>query len=516
MHASSPPPGPLSASIFVEALRAHAGRLVAGALILHAILWTIAPGISEPTPDPKIAAGLAIGREWPLGYPGMPVLALWVLSAIYSHLPSILLMKALGPAAVALAGWYVFSLARQILGEQHGALATLAMVSVAPVSFPVGALDSATIQMPLIAGMVLAWWRAMREGNRAAWLIFGATAGLTFYAGAQGIIVLAVLAALSVTGSGKALFRKSESQNLMPLVLLVFAVIALPRLAWLALHGFSGLYESPSAGFETLGVLEAYQAAGGALLGHMGLLLVVAVATPIFLSSRIAAVSFTRAPLSGFVAATGILLATVPFVVAALAAILFGLRLTIDSFAPLLMYSGLLVFLFAGETVRICRQYLAVTLAALFLVLPPIASVAFNFGMPWLGRGLMTNWPAEAAARTMTDSFNNRTGKPLKILAGPPLYAAEIALASRDRPHIFSNADRTLAPWVKENAVSEQGAVAFWPVASDSAPPKSLTSVLPPFVLEAPLSLPWMHPGNVDPVQLGWAIVPPAEKPKVQ
>ena len=75
MHASSPPPGPLTASIFVEALRAHAGRLVAGGLILHALLWTFALAISEPALDPKIAFGLALGREWPLGYPGMPVLA---------------------------------------------------------------------------------------------------------------------------------------------------------------------------------------------------------------------------------------------------------------------------------------------------------------------------------------------------------------------------------------------------------------------------------------------------------
>src|SRR6185437_11480056 len=158
MHASHLPPGPLSASLFVEGLRARAGFLVASALIFHALLWTLVAIISEPTPDPKIAAGLAIGREWMLGYPGLPILAPWVTEAVYSVFPSVLLMKALGSAAVALAGWYVFGLARRIVGEQHGALATLAMVGVTPVSFPVGALDSATIQMPIVAGMVLSWW----------------------------------------------------------------------------------------------------------------------------------------------------------------------------------------------------------------------------------------------------------------------------------------------------------------------------------------------------------------------
>ena len=141
MHASPPPPGPLTASLFVEALRAHAGKLVAGALICHALLWTLALAISEPTPDPKIALGLALGREWPLGYPGLPVLAPWLLQAVYAVFPSALVMKALGPIAVALAGWFVFLLARRMIGERHGALATLVMVGVTPVP----AVDSTPI-----------------------------------------------------------------------------------------------------------------------------------------------------------------------------------------------------------------------------------------------------------------------------------------------------------------------------------------------------------------------------------
>src|SRR6266851_645908 len=124
MHApgSQQQPGPLEASIFVEALRAHAGSFVAGALILHAILWTLAPVISEPMPSPKIALGLATGRE-----------------------------RMLGPVMVAITGWLVFAFARRIVGEREGAIATLVMVGVHPVAFPVGALDSALLQMPLIA-----------------------------------------------------------------------------------------------------------------------------------------------------------------------------------------------------------------------------------------------------------------------------------------------------------------------------------------------------------------------------
>ena len=113
-------------------------------LILHAILWTLAAVLADPIPDPKIAFGLAIGREWQLGYIGVPPLAPWVLQAVYAVLPSILAMKALGPLAAALTGWLLFGLARRIVGDRQGAIATLVMVSVLPVAYPVGALNSAS------------------------------------------------------------------------------------------------------------------------------------------------------------------------------------------------------------------------------------------------------------------------------------------------------------------------------------------------------------------------------------
>ncbi len=509
MHASSPPPGPLSASLFVEALRAHASTLVAGALILHALLWTFVAVISEPTPDPKIALGLALGREWPLGYTGIPVLAPWLLQAVHAVLPSALVMKALGPMAVAIAGWFVFLLARRMIGERHGALVTLVMVGVTPVSFPVGALDSSLIQMPLVAGMVLAWWCATREGSCGGWLIFGFTAALCFYAGGQGLAVLAVLLVITVSGSGKAAIRKHQTQMPMLAAFIIFALIAAPRLWWLAAHGFSGLYENPQAGFETALVMQSYEAAISAFAGHLGFMLLIAVATPLFVASE-ATVTFTRAPLLGFPLVAGLALATVPFVLVALITFALGIRITIDAFACLLLYSGLLAFLFAGESVHICRQRLALVIALILLVLPPVLIAGLNFAAPTLGRGLLTNWPAASAAQAMTDAFRSRAEKPLRVLIGPPLEAASIALASRDRPHIFPNADRAAAPWIKDGTLAKEGAVVFWPVTgSETAPPAALTAMLPPFTPEAPLSLVWEMPGSIAPLRLGWAIIPP-------
>jgi len=508
MHASSPPPGPLSASLFVEALRAHVGTLVACALIAHALLWTLCAGIAEPTPDPKIAMGLALGREGLLGYPGWPMLAPWLLQLVYSFIPSVFVMQALGPLAVALAGWLVFRFARRIVGEPHAALATLALVGVMPVSFPVGALDSAIVQMPLAAAMVLAWWRATREGSGLAWVLFGALAALAFYAGVQALFVLALLLVVSVIG-GDTMTGRPETRAYMAAAFIAFLALAAPRLWWLFTHHFEGFYESPLPGFETLGLLKPYQALAGVAAGHLGLLLLALVATPMLVQGGADTVSFARAPLTGFQVMAVALLAVIPFFAAAAGALLLGERITAGVFAPLLLYSGLLAVLFAGETIRLCRQRLVARLAGILLVLPPLLFAGFYFMAPWLGRATMADWPAAEIARTMTESFNNRAGKPLELLIGPPVRAAEIALASKDRPHIYPNADPAKSPWIGEDSVKRTGAVVFWPIEGANPEPPPFTSLLPPFAPEAPLSL--VLPGSAGLVRIGWAIIPPGK-----
>lgn len=513
MHAPKPPRGPLDASIFVEGLRAHAGKFVAAALVVHALLWTLAPLIGEPTPDPKLAVGLAIGREWLLGYPGLPPLAPWVLEIVYRWIPSVVVLKALGPIAVALAGWFVFGLARRIAGDRHGALATLIMVGVYPVAFPSGALDSTSIQMPLVAGLALVWWRAVHEGNREAWLLFGIVSALMFYAGAQGVVVLALLLFITFcTGGGRAAFRNHRSLAPSIAGLILFLTIAIPRLWWLATHGFSGFYEDTSPDFGLHGALQSYEALGAAFIGHLGLILLIVVATPVFAEGRNVIVMM-RAPLHGFGLMTVFALALVPIVLVGGAVLAFDITTTAEAFAPLLLYSGLLAVVLAGDTIRICRQYLSAVIAAILLVLPPVLFVSAEFALPWASNlGLVTNWPAEQAARTMTGIFRTRTGKPLDILIGAPLLASEIALASPDRPHIFPNADPQQAPWIAEDTLRTKGAVVFWLIAKgNTAPPAALTAKLPPFVAEAPLTLPWRRGRGLDPVMLGWGMILPAK-----
>jgi len=502
---------PLEASIYVEGLRARPAFFVGLLLIVHAFLWTLTAWIANPTPDPNLTVGLALGREWQLGYLGLPPLAPWVLEIVY-RAGGLLAAYALGPATVALTGWLVFLFARRIVGDRHGALAVFLMVGVHPVAFPVGAFDSDLVQMPLVAAAVLAWWHAIVDRSRVAWLVVGVSFGMLAYAGPQGLFVLlALLALTAATGMGRAALQKNEHQIAAVAGLFLFTLLLTPRLIWLQYHGFDGALPTGEMTGETGAMSSALSIAGVVIVGHVGLLIMVVLASRFGATDHEIAPVFMRPPLADFARRYVSVIALVPLPLAFAAAAYFGGRYTPGAAAPLVLYSGLFIIVLAGDALHVHRQR-QVAVAALTLLLLPLAlDLAIAFSSPWVGeRGRSTNWPAASAARYITDVYRTRTGKPLEYVVGSVQTASAIAVLSRDRPHVFIDADPARSPWASREKLESAGGVVVWPVrGADGAPPASLAGNLPPLVAEAPLTLRWVRSGNLDFVRLGWAIVPP-------
>jgi hypothetical protein len=506
-------PGPLEVTIFDEALRARPALFVALALLVHAALWTLVPWLADPTPHPKIAIGLALGHEWQIGYAGTPPLAPWLLEIVYRATGRIAATHFLAPLSVALAAWFVFGLARRIVGDRLGALAAFLMVGVHPVAFPVGAFDSNLVQMPLIAGATLAWWRVVREQSLPAWF------GLTFafaalaYAGLQGLFVLATLTGLTLASeSGRSAFRTHEMPLAAFLAFCTFLLLLTPRLLWLADRGFAGLMQSPDAGVEPGAQVDALALALGALGGHIGLFLLVVLAAPIRVAKREAASALVRPPLDRFAWMSVIVLALLPAFLAWTIVALTGSRFQVSAAAPLVLYSGLLVVVLAPSVFHVHHQRALAFAAMTLLFLPPVFEVASAFAAPWVGEsGRATNWPAEAFGRYVKEVFRTRTGKPLEFVIGDARTASAIALARGARPHVFLDADPTRSPWIDQEKLKAAGAVVVWPIEGvNVSPPFMLAANLPPLTPEAPLSFNWIRPGRLDPVRLGWAIIPPA------
>ncbi|MEX0591389.1 MAG: glycosyltransferase family 39 protein [Xanthobacteraceae bacterium] len=504
---------PLEASIYVEGLRARPAFFVAALLLAHAAIWTFTSWIANPTPDPQLAIGLALGREWQLGYVDAPPLAPWILEIAY-RTGGLAAAYALGPLSVALAGWLVFAFARRIAGDRHGALAVFLMVGVHPVAFPIGAFDSDLVQMPLVALAVLVWWHAVTDKSRVAWITFGLTLAALAYSGAQGLFVLATLVLLLAANPAvRSLVRTQEGAITVVLALFMFTLLLTPRLIWLQNHGFAGAVPSADLRLDDPSSAGAVAIAVAVAFGHIGLVLLIVLASRLKAPDRDIAPVFMRPPLERLGKGSAIALALLPPLFALATAYFMDARLPISAATPLLLYSGLLAVVLGANALRVHRQRTVAVAGLTLLLLPPAMELATSFASPWFGdTGRATNWPARDASRFVTDVYRTRTSRQLEYVVGDITTASSIALLSRDRPHVFIDADPARAPWADQEKIEAAGAVVVWRiVGADAAPPAALAANLPPLVAEAPLTLRWERPGRLDFVRFGWAIIPPKQ-----
>jgi 4-amino-4-deoxy-L-arabinose transferase-like glycosyltransferase len=502
---------PLEASIYVEGLRARPAFFVAVLLLAHAAIWTLTSWVANPTPDPQLAIGLALGREWQLGYVDAPPFAAWILEVAY-RAGGLLAAYALGPLSVALAGWLVFAFARRVAGERHGALAVFLMVGVHPVAFPIGAFDSDLVQMPLVAFAVLVWWHAVTERNRIAWIVLGFVLGILAFAGVQGLFVLATLVALSAANpSVRAAVRTQEGAITIVLALFIFTLLLTPRLIWLQDHGFAGAVPNADLQLDDPTAAGALGIAAAIVFGHIGMILMIVLASRFMAPDHEIAPVFMRSAIGRFAKGSVIALALVPVLLALVAAYLVGARFPTSATAPLLLYSGLLAVVLCADGLRVHRQRTVAVAGLTLLFLPPAMELATSFASPWFGEiGRATNWPAREASRFVTDVYRTRTSRSLEYVVGGITTASSIALMSRDRPHVFIDADPARAPWADRAKIEAAGAVVVWRIiGADASPPAALATNLPPLVAEAPLTLRWERPGRLDFVRFGWAIIPP-------
>jgi len=515
-------PGPLEATVLTEALRARPGAFLILALATHAALWTVARFIADPTPPSEVLIGLALGREAQFGYLAGPPLAFWLLDLAYGFGGAFFVANLLPTLSVALAGWFVFAFARKFLAERHGAIATLLMVGVHPVAFPVGAFDADILQMPLVAASVLVWWSALHEGSRRARFGLAGLVLLLVYSGVQGLLVVFTLGLLTLADpraraalKGLLLitqdWRAAVAGRDALIAVIAVLLLAAPRFIWLVWNGFAGLVPGAESGIERGALTGAEDVMLQSLVGHMGLLVLIVVASSIFAPDLDSAPTFLRPPVERFARRSVIVIAIVPPLLALALGFAAGVRQPITAAAPLFLYSGVLVMMFAPDLVRVHRQRTVALAALALLVLPPALDAASSLVAPWVAaRGRSANWPAQAAGRYFTDVFRNRTSRRLEYVIGDARTASAVAFGSRDRPHVFIDGDPKRSPWIDQARLKKSGAIVVWTVTGlNPLPPQLLASRLPALSPEALLPLNWVRTGRLDPLRLGWALIPP-------
>ena len=134
---------------------------------------------------------------------------------------------------------------------------------------------------------------------------------------------------------------------------------------------------------------------------------------------------------------------------------LFNLDRVVGGAGIALMMSGLAVIVATGDLVHLRRQRLLRSVWAAVIVAPALATLATTLFLPWAGTAeVPTSLPATAIGRFFGDSFERRTNRPLRAVAGDAQIATLIAMDS-SRPHLFLDATPARTPWLNPAKFNE-------------------------------------------------------------
>src|SRR6266699_677577 len=459
----------LYVSIFVELLRSRPSLAIWLAALAQALVWLLIPSLFYAGPPGDLPNVLAVGHEFQLGTYLGPPLAFWLAELAFNLAGrSLVGVYLLSQACVVVTYWAVFALATSIVGAQHAALAVLLMVGVAAFTVPTPDFGPVILTMPLWAIILLHYWRAVGERRRAYWLPLASEIGLLLLTTYVGLILVGLLVLFTFANRR----ARAALNSYDPLItVVVIGVVMGPHLIWLADWG-EGLrpmllrLRTPEA---VVGNLVAWlRQIALVFAAHAGLIVLVALVAGWPWPRHDPAPVIVRRPVDPFARQFVYFFAVAPAFAGTLVAVLIGWS------AP-------------GGGIEFSRQHVVIAAWFGLLIVPPIMAIAALVVLPWLNIDLKVTYPAQAMARFFSESFERRTGAPLKIVTGDPRTAALIALGAPSRPSLFLDATPERSPWVTADAIKSKGAIVVWPTTDTAGtPPAEIKERFPDLVPEVP------------------------------
>lgn len=498
----------LHVSLFVELLRANPKAMVWAAALTQALLWWLVPTLLYSAPPGNLPLVVAIGHEFQLGSYWGPPLASW-LAELAFRVAGIGGVYFLSQICVVLTLWGVFTLGRVIVGAQHAALAVLLMVGIAVIAVPSPDFGPPILAMPLTVFVLRHFWRVVGEGRRSAWYVMAIGLALLLLTTYAGLVLLVAIAVFTATSRR----ARATLRGIEPWVaLFLVAVVVFPHLLWVDVSGMWGVW----TGRERLAVSGVEPLLrGGALLGslvvaHLGAVVLVLLGRGLR-APRDKVPTFTRNPSTAlerrFVLFFAIALPLAAIVMRAV----IGEGGPIGGLGPYVVLSGLAIVVLAGNTIPLQRQGLTALAWSLLLAAPPLIAAAAVGVLPFVAKtDVPIAQPAGAIGRFFAETFERRTGKPLRIVAGAPRLATLITIAAPSRPSFYFDAAPDRTPWVTGSDLREKGAVIVWPTTDTAGtPPPDIAARFPGLVPEVPQTFSRAVQGRLPLMRIGWGMLRP-------
>jgi hypothetical protein len=476
------------------------GRACAALIGVHLVLWTALPALVCRNLQLDLAEGLALGKEWQLGYWKLPPLPWWVDDLAYRAAGDVRILYLLGPLACVTAFYAVWRLGCRIASPQIALLAVVMLEGVHFFNFTAVKFNHDVMQLPLWALVALFVHRAITDGRSSDWILSGAWLAFAFWT-KYTVAVLAIPIGLLLLVDP---FARRTLRTAGPYLMgAVFVLMIAPHLWWLFAHDFVPLHYADVRarvaahwyewiafplrwiGSQVLFLLPALGLMAVALIGAGG-------AAP------------ERSPVAGGASAFGrryiAVLALGPFVLVTLGAAVSG-RLPVAMWGyplwTLLPLAALTWFAPVADAARL--RVLARACLLVFVALPAAYGADELFEPLLRDRPKATQFPGRLLAQTITREWREATGTPLTYVGGAdfgPSGTGEftanlVAVYSPDHPHVVVHGDLKLSPWVDPADLDRRGAVFVWePLDPAQGLPDNIKATFPRAELQPPLVLP--------------------------
>lgn len=495
-------------SLVIELIRARPRLVVWIVVLFQAALWLIVPLLFYSSPPGNLGTVLAFGREYQVGTDLGPPLAFWLADIAFraagNHLFGVYFLAELCSVATF---WFLFLLARAIVGSQQAVLAVLLTMTVTAFASPSLEFGPLVLARPLWALFLFHSWQLIGQNRRNVWFAWSIEAGLLLLTTSAAIgLLLLVVGFMVATERGRRTLTSFD-----PLfALLVIVVLALPYLIWLIRAGALTLPPWPAAAEWSERAVHWAWLVGGLAFAMTGIVLLLLLNTRLLSRSPEEAPIIFRPPVEPLARHFVYFFAIAPALAGSLIAGVFNLDRVVGGAGIALMMSGLAAIVATGDVVHLRRQRLLRTVWAAAIVAPALAAVGATLFLPWTGANeVATSLPARSIAQFFGDSFERRTNQPLHAVAGDPQLASLVAL-DHGRPHLYLDATPERTPWLTPAKFAETGGVVVWR-ASDTAgtPPADIAQRFPGLAPEVPRAFEWLVTGRQPLLRIGWAIVRP-------
>ncbi|PVB61548.1 glycosyltransferase family 39 protein [Labrenzia sp. 011] len=499
--------------MMLQQISASRAALLYGGVVC--LLYAVIPSLTFPGPPLDVVEGFAWGRELELGYTKHPPMQAWLLEMTYrltgGHFAGAYWLSAF---SAALAYLFIWQLARRLGLAPWQAFWSVVLTSVTfYFTLPLPEFNPNVLQIPVWAGMMLFFHRALERGRLRDWIVLGALAAFGLY---TKYFVLLLIGTIGFYALAFADARRHLLSAGPWLCALVCAALVVPHVLWLVETDFLTLQYAASRSKAAASILDhlvnPLNFLAAQIGNHAGLFLVVLAGLGwTGLKTFRSAPRKAAAPLPRHGDRFLLWFAFMPLAVVLAASAVTGNEFEHMWGMPMFLLSGTVAvrFLALPAAWPFPRRAFAATIAIQAIFLAVLLGQAV-VEPHWKHRQTRIHYPGQDIADHLAAVWKSETGTDLAYVAGDMWTAGNVALYAPGRPSMFYLHDTRLSPWIDPREVQAHGLMLVWRGES-KRPISELRRHYPDAVRGGTRAFRYRSSADIPDAIVNWLVIPPGE-----